>query len=103
MSCLAIGLGLGTGEHGNDSGIKINLAVNARFLYSLAAVARKRKQKRAARIVGICEDAVTLGCNRRHLQLVLTGGRESKPLRRRYQELKRQQRAGAANPVSTAP
>lgn len=40
------------------------------------------------RFEGIGEDAKTLGVNRSHLYLVLTGQRSSQSLKRRYQQLK---------------
>lgn len=56
-------------------------------------MATAAKRKRAKRIAGITGDAAALGVTRQHLGLVLHGDRESKPLARRYRELKRQQRA----------
>lgn len=49
----------------------------------------QRPRRGATRFPGIVKDAARLGVNRIHLYLVLTGQRESRPLLRRYTELKR--------------
>lgn len=54
---------------------------------------QKKTVKRKWKYKGISEDAAALGVTRVHLWKVLEGDRDSKPLMRRYRELKRQQKA----------
>jgi len=52
-------------------------------------------EKRKIKFKGICKDAETLGVTRMHLFKVLNGNRESQPLLKRYEALKKQQAAEA--------
>lgn len=55
---------------------------------TMSSATNSTKLNRTARIAGICADADALGVTRQHLQAVLTGKRESKPLLARYRALR---------------